>query len=90
MHPRIVGLQSAWGFQEKGNLKEQQLHINVLEIKVVKLSLLSYDKQFQMKAIDFQIQFNSSVLSFENGGSQKEVFNRISKINLEVSPIPWD
>ena len=90
MHPRIVGVQSAWGFQEKGNLKEQQLHINVLEIKVVKLSLLSYDKQFQMKVIDFQIQFNSSVLSFENGGSQKEVFNRISKINLEVSPIPWD
>ena len=41
----------------------QQLHINVLEMKVVKLALLAYHKQFQMKAIHFQID-NTTALSY--------------------------
>ena len=45
------------------NLHEQQLHINVLEIKTVKLALLAYRKHFQMKAIYFQID-NTTALSY--------------------------
>ena len=37
----------------KWNLQEQELHINVLEMKAVKLALLAYHKDFQMKAIHF-------------------------------------
>ena len=45
------------------NLQEQQLHINVLEMKAVKLALLAYHKHFQMKAIHFQID-NTTTLSY--------------------------
>ena len=37
------------------NFQEQQLYINVLEMKAVKLALLAYHKHFQIKAINFQI-----------------------------------
>ena len=76
------------------NLQEQQLHINVLEMKVVKLALLACHKHFQMKAIHFQID-NTRTLSYlakkgvRGGGRQKEVFNRITKRNLKVSLAPW-
>ena len=33
-------------------------------------------------------QYNSFALSCEDGGNQKQVFNRISKRNLEVSHTP--
>ena len=33
------------------DLQDQQLHINVLQVKTVKLALLAYHKQFQMKPI---------------------------------------
>ena len=44
-----------------------------------------------MKAIHFQID-NTTALSYlvKMAGNQKQVFNRISKVNLEVSPAPWD
>ena len=45
------------------NLQEQQLHINVLQIKAVKLALLAYHKQFQMKAIHLWID-NTTDLSY--------------------------
>ena len=50
----MVGDQSVREFQQKRNgiYKPQ---INIFEIKVVKLALLAYSKQFQMKAIHFQI-----------------------------------
>ena len=35
-------------------------------------------------------QYNSLVLSCEDGRNQKQVFSRISKRNLEVFPTPWD
>ena len=41
----------------------QQLYINVLEMKAVKLALLAYHKHFQMKAINFQID-NIKALSY--------------------------
>ena len=73
------------------NLQEQQLHINVLKMKVVKLALLAYHKQFQMEASHFQID-NTTALSclVKMGGKQKQVFNRISQRSLQVSPTPWD
>ena len=51
-------------------------------------------KQFQMNAIHFQID-NTTALSYlvkmgRGGGDQKQVFDRISKRNLEVSPTSWD
>ena len=57
-------------------------------MKAVKLALLAYHKHFKMKAIHFQID-NTTALSCDNGGDQKQVFSRISKRNLEVSPAPW-
>ena len=79
-------------------MQEQQLHINVLEMKAVKLALLAYHKHFQMKAIHFQID-NTTTLSYfakmgvrgggRGGLGQKQVFNRITKRNLEVSLAPW-
>ena len=48
---------------EEWNLQEQQLHINVLEMKAVKLALLAYRKHFQMKANNFQID-NTTALSY--------------------------
>ena len=44
-------------------MQEQQLHINVLEMKAVKLALLAYHKHFQMKVIHFQID-NTTTLSY--------------------------
>ena len=57
----------------------------------MKLALLANKKHFQMKAIHFQID-NTTALSYlvKMAGNQKQVFNRISKVNLEVSPAPWD
>ena len=70
------------------DLQDQQLHIIVPEMKAVKLA---YHKHFQMKAYSFPSRhYNSLVLSSEDGGNHKQVFNRISKRNLEVSPAPWD
>ena len=37
MSPRITRVKSFKRFKEQGNLQEQQLHINVLEMKAVKL-----------------------------------------------------
>ena len=37
MSPRITRVKSVKRFKEQGNLQEQQLHINVLEMKAVKL-----------------------------------------------------
>ena len=48
---------------EEWNLREQQLQINVLEMKAVKLALLAYHKHFKMKAIHFQID-NTTALSY--------------------------
>ena len=45
------------------NLQEQQLHINVLKMKAVKLALLVYHKHFLMKAIHFQID-NATALTY--------------------------
>ena len=67
-----------------------QLHINVLEMKTVKIALLAYYKQFQLKTIHFQIDNTTALYYLAKMGNQKQVFNRISKRNLEVSPTPWD
>ena len=62
-------------------------------MKAVKLALLPYYKQFQMKPIHFQI-YNTLALCYlvkmARGGDQKQVFDRISKRDLEVSPTSWD
>ena len=62
------------------NFQEQQLYINVLEMKAVKLALLAYHKHFQMKAINFQIG-NIKALSYlvKMGGNQQQVFNKLAK-----------
>ena len=64
MHRRKAGEQSVREFQQDGNgiynLQDQQLHINVLELKAVKAALLVYHKQFQMKAIHFQLDNTKS------------------------------
>ena len=59
-------------------------------MKAVELALLAYHKHFQMKAIHFQID-NTTILSYvvKMGRTKKQVFNRINKRNLEVSPAPW-
>ena len=58
------------------DLQDQQLHINVLQVKKVKLALLAYHRQFQMKPISY----SSSVLSCEIGRYQEQ-FNGINKRN---------
>ena len=56
------------------NLQEQQPHINVLEMKAVKLALLAYHKHFQMKAIHFQTD-NTTALSYlvKMGGTKNSI-----------------
>ena len=65
MHPKKGWEEVCQGILSGGewNLQEQQLHINVLEMKAVKLALLAYRKHFQMKAIHFQIN-NTRALSY--------------------------
>ena len=62
------------------NLQEQQLHINVLEMKAVKLALLAYHKHFKMKAIHFQID-NTTALSYLviMGGTKNKYLVELAK-----------
>ena len=61
-------------------MQEQQLHINVLEMKAVKLALLAYHKHFQMKAIHFQID-NTTILSYvvKMGRTKNKYLMELSK-----------
>ena len=56
-----------------------------------KTSFASISQAFSNESYSFpNRQCNSLVSSCEDGGVPKTVFNRISKINLELSPAPWD
>ena len=79
--------KKGWGADCQGiptggewNLQEQQLHINVLEMKVVKLALLAHHKHFQMKAIYFQID-NTAALSYllKMGGTKNKYLIELAK-----------
>ena len=64
----------------KWNLQEQQHHINVLEMKAVKLALLVCHKHFQMKAIHFQIG-STTALSYlvKIGGTTNKDLIKLAK-----------
>ena len=54
-----------------------------------KTSFASISQVFSNESYSFpNKQYNSLVLSCEDGENQKQVFNRISKKNLELSPAP--
>ena len=56
-----------------------------------KTSFASISQAFSDKSYSFpNRQYNKLVLPSEDGMNQKQVFNRISKRNLEISPAPWD
>ena len=56
-----------------------------------KTSFASISQAFSDVSYSFSNrQYNSLVLSCEDGGNHKQVFNRISKRNLEISIAPWD
>ena len=55
-----------------------------------KTTFASISQAFLNESFSFpNRQCNSLALSCEEGGNQKQVFNRISKRNWEVSPAPW-
>ena len=60
-------------------------------METVKLALLSILQAFSDESYSFpNRQYNNLVLPCEDGGNQKQLFNRISKRNVEISPAPWD
>ena len=48
----------------KWSREKQLLHINVLELKAVKLALLTFNKQNSLKAVHFQIDNTTALLYF--------------------------
>ena len=66
--------------------EEQLLHINVLELKAVKLALLNFNKQKSLKAVHFSSrQHHWPILPRENGGDGEPNVSEIKKRNLAVS-----
>ena len=51
--------------------EEQLLHINVLELKAVKLTLLTFNKQKSLKAVHFQIENTTALLYLVKWGEQE-------------------
>ena len=80
---RIAG-EVCLGIPTEGewNLQEQQLDINVLEMKAITLALLAYHKQFQMKAIHFLID-TTTALSYlvktEGEGGENKYLIELAK-----------
>ena len=68
-------------------LKEEQLlHINVLELKAVKLALLTFNKQKSLKAVHFQIDNTTALLYLVKMGGNRELnVTEIKQRNLAVS-----
>ena len=46
----------------KGKSEEKEIHVNILELKVVKLALMSFHKQIKMKAVHFQINKTTALM----------------------------
>ena len=66
--------------------EEQLLHINVLELKAVKLTLLTFNKQKSLKAqFISNRQHHCTTLSCENGGNREPNVTEIKERNLAVS-----
>ena len=82
MHPKRVGVQCVKGYQQVGqwSKEEQLLHINVLELKAVKLALLTFNKQKSLKAIHFHVDNTTAQLYLVNiGGTGNQMLLKLSK-----------
>ena len=83
MRLRIAG-EVCLGIPTEGewNLQEQQLDINVLEMKAITLALLAYHKQFQMKAIYFLIDTTTALsylVKIEGEGGENKYLIELAK-----------
>ena len=88
MHSRKGEEQSVREFQQEGNGIYRNNNF-ILEMKGSKTSFARISQAFSDESYSFpNRQYNRLVLSCEDGGNQKQVFNRI--IKREVSPTPWD
>ena len=64
----------------KRSKEEQLLHINVLELKAVKLALLTFNKQKSLKAVHFQIDNTTALLYLvKMGGTGNQMLLKLSK-----------
>ena len=66
MHPERDGVQYVKGYHQGGggqwSKEKQLLHINVLELKAVKLALLALNKEKSLKAVRFEIDNTTALL----------------------------
>ena len=86
MHPKRVGVQCVKGYQQVGQWSKEELllHINVLELKAVKLALLTFNKQKSLKAIHFHVDNTTAQLYLVNIGEPN--VTEVKQRNLTVSP----
>ena len=60
--------------------EEQLLHINLLELKAVKLALLSFSKQKSLKAVHIQIDNTTALLYLKKkGGTGNQMLLKLRK-----------
>ena len=74
------GISTGWGGQ--WSMEEHLLHINVLELKAIKLALLIFSEQKSLKAVHFQIDNTTALLylvKMEGTGNQM-----LLKISQEI------
>ena len=64
--------------------EEQLLHINILELKAVKLALLTFNKKISEGTSFSNRQHPCTILPCENGGSRESIVTEIKQINLAV------
>ena len=78
----------------KGKSEEKEMHINILELKVVKLALMSFHKQMKMKAVHFQINKTTALmylLKMEGTGNKrlldlaKDIWDYILKDGIAIT-----
>ena len=90
MHPERQGVQYVKGYQQGGggggggqcSMEEHFLHINVLELKAIRLALLIFSEQKSLKAVHFQIDNTTALLylvKMEGTGNQM-----LLKISQEI------
>ena len=66
--------------------EEKLLHINVLELKAVKLALLTFNKRKTLKAVHFQIDNTTALLYLvKMGGDREPNVTKIKQRRLAVS-----
>ena len=92
MHPRKAGEQSVRNSNRRQvEFTRTTTLYNCIGNEASKTGFASISQAFSDESYSFpNRQYNSLVLSCEDGEINKQVFNKISKRNLEVSPAPWD